>query len=114
MVDNDCIGIWNIQSRFDNSGGNQHIEFAVDKIHHQFFEFLTVHLPVTNNSANARHQLADHRFDLKDICNAVMDEKNLSFARHFVLNCFSDNFLAESVQLGGNRISVGWRCLYNR
>src|SRR5947207_3237945 len=43
-IDDDSIGIRNIETAFNDSGGEQNIGLTVDKLGHDFFEFIAVHL----------------------------------------------------------------------
>ena len=55
-VDNQCVGIWNIDAGLDDGGGNQHVEFLLPEIHHDLFELTFVHLAVRHGNACLGHE----------------------------------------------------------
>lgn len=49
IIDDDRIGVGNVDAVFDDRGRNQHVELPVDKIHNQLFELFGRHLAVADS-----------------------------------------------------------------
>ena len=104
---NDSVHIGHIDSRFDNGGGQQHIVFVIQKIGNNGFQLFRIHLPVRHSDANIANFAFKQRFHLINILNAVVDDKNLSVAAHFVIDGFFHHFHIECMHFGLHRIAVG-------
>ena len=57
IVDDDRVGIGNVQAGFDDIGAHENIVFVGYEIEHMFFEFLPLHLPVGHPDADIRTEL---------------------------------------------------------
>src|SRR3954452_23512081 len=90
-VDDDRVGIGNIEAAFDNGCGKQDIRFAIDKLSHDLLEIIAIHLPVTDENAclrDERLKLLGHRLNGHD---PVVQKENLPPTIDFALNGTTDD-----------------------
>ena len=104
------IGIANVNARFNDGGGDEDIEGAVNEPRHDVFELLAVHLAVADPDACVRDQPGNHAGDFLDVFDPVVDEIHLATAAEFVRDGVSDDFFVERRKGGLDRLAVGWRC----
>ena len=57
LVDEDRVGVGNVEPAFDDRRGQQNIELVVDEIEHHLFELALGHLPVADADAGLGHDL---------------------------------------------------------
>ena len=100
VVDDDRIGIGHVDARLDDRRSHQHVELAVDKVHHQLFELLGRHLPVSHRHARLRAKLPDHAADVVDRLDLVVHEIDLPAALEFVIDRLANQLLVEQMALG--------------
>src|SRR5206468_1562618 len=85
-INDDGVGVGDVQATLDDRSGKQHIGFAIDELGHDLFEIVTVHLAVADNDAGARQErakLMGNRFNGQD---AVVQEEDLATAVKLALN----------------------------
>ena len=96
-IDDDRIGVGDVDAVFDDSRRDQHVELAVDEIHDEPFELLGRHFAVTDPDprlgADARNQARDGL----EILHAVVDEIDLPAARQLRFDGIADDLLREDV-----------------
>ena len=80
IVDDDCVGVGNVDTRFDDGRADQHVEFPLNEFHHHGFEHIFVHLPVPDPDARLGNQLMQFLHDLVDGVNTIVDEESLAAA----------------------------------
>ena len=110
IVDDDGVGIRNIDAVLDNRRREQHIIIVVDEIHDDALQLLRLHLPMTNGHATIGHVLQDEPLDFLEVRDAVVDEEHLAVARHLVVDGIGDEVAAIGAKLRVDGIAVGWRC----
>jgi hypothetical protein len=54
-VNNQSVGVWNVDSSFDDGGGNQHVELALPEINHNLLKRVLGHLSVCHSDAGFWH-----------------------------------------------------------
>ncbi len=108
----DGVHIGHIDPRFDDSGGDQHILFMIDKISNHPFQFLRIHLPVSHRYAHTRYLPLDKRFQLIDILDAVVHDKQLSIPVQLKIDRITHQLHIKRMYLGLYGITVGRRCSY--
>ena len=90
LVDEDRVGVGNIQSAFDDRRGEQNVVAVGDEVEHDFFEFRFRHLPMADANARLGDDLAQFVGHGLDVVDAVMHEEDLpvavQFAQHRVTN----------------------------
>src|SRR5262249_22005378 len=47
-VDDDCVGVWNIQTALDDRGANEDVDLSGDETRHHFFKVVRIHLAVAD------------------------------------------------------------------
>ena len=62
LIDDDRIGIRNINATFNNSSCKEYVIVIVDKIKNDFLQFGRFHLPVSNCHTTVRDMAFNHRF----------------------------------------------------
>ena len=77
IVDDDGIGIRDIQSGFNYGSGNQHIIPAFNEVQHDLFKLLSFHLSMCDNYFYIRTEAFDGGFHVSYIFDPVMDYKYL-------------------------------------
>src|SRR5690554_7079028 len=84
VVDDDGVGIGNVQSRFDNGGGYEYVVGAINKIEHDFLERGAVHLSVCHYGLDVGKYSLNQVLNFLNVLNAVVDKEHLTVALHFV------------------------------
>ena len=79
-VDDQRVGGRDVETRFDNRGGEQHVVALVVKGAHPFFDFGRRHLAVRRYRLHLRHLFADELFDIGKIGDARHDKEALPAA----------------------------------
>ena len=109
VVDDDGIGIGDIDAVLDDGRRYEHIEFPVDEVHDEFFEFLSRHLTMTDRHAGFRANARNHPLQREQILDTIVDEIDLSAARELRLNGIADDLFREDVRFGDDGLPVGRR-----
>ncbi len=84
IVDDDGIGIGNIQPAFNDGGGHKHIVLTLDKLHHNIFQFMSFHLPVRNTNPASRNYIGYETGQFVNVFHPAMNKENLSAALNFM------------------------------
>jgi hypothetical protein len=58
-VDDDRVGVGDVQPVLDDRGGDQHVDVAVGKAHHHILQLALGHLPMTHADGGLRRQPLD-------------------------------------------------------
>ncbi|OAV68855.1 hypothetical protein Barb6XT_00767 [Bacteroidales bacterium Barb6XT] len=109
VVDDDGVGVGNVQAVFDDGGGNQHVVFIIDKIEDDFLQGFRLYLPVPDGDAGIGHFAADNCLNSGDMPDVIVDDKYLPVAAHLKVDSFADNVGVEAVHFRLYRIAVGRR-----
>ena len=108
IVDDDGIGVGNIDTRLNDGGGQQNVIGAFDKVEHDFFELLAIHLAVPNSNAHSWTQALDHAGEFFDIRKSVIDKKHLAAAPYLISNGIAYLFFVKRYDIGQYRLAI-WR-----
>lgn len=114
LVDDDGIGIGNVDTTLNDSRSQQHIVVIVDKIEDNLFQFLRLHLSVSDAHPAVRNIPLNHGLQFPQVLNPVVHKKDLSVTAHFKVDGLGNDFLIKGMHLCLNRIPVGRRSLDNR
>ena len=76
-VDDQRIGIRNVQAAFDDAGTHQHIDVARRELEHRLLQFPFGHLPVGDRDPRLGHQFSQPLCHLVDTHHPVVDEIHL-------------------------------------
>ena len=80
-VDDQSIGVGDVQPRLDDRRRNEHIVLALPEVDHDLLEHTFRQLTVGDRDARVRHQLGELGSNPIDGGNAVVYEEDLSFAQ---------------------------------
>ena len=83
FVDEDRVGVGNIESAFDDRRRQQQIELVIDEIDHHLLEFVVRHLAVADSDAGFGHDHPELVGEQLDIVDAIVNEVNLPAAAQF-------------------------------
>src|ERR1017187_1832021 len=91
-VDDDGVGVRDIEAALDDGCANQHVNLAFHETMHHFLKLMLVHLAVTDIAAAFRfeQQVAQPFGDHLDALDAVVEEVNLAAAVEFALDGLLD------------------------
>src|SRR6056297_6569 len=109
VIDNNCVGVGNINAVFHNVGGDQHVKFMMIKIVNNLLQARWFHLAVSRPYSDVGHQFTDHFRDFINIFHPVVDKKDLASACNFLENGFADKLRVHTVNFGIDRLPVGGR-----
>ena len=96
MIDNQGIGIGDVETRFDDGGTEQQVAFAVHEAKHHLLQFMLSHLSMPHSYFGLRHQLRQQFRSFGNSLDPVMDEENLSTATQFAQHRFTDQLFGEA------------------
>ena len=110
-IDDDGIGIGNINTVLNYSCGEEYVVIVVRKVENNLFKIFRFHLSMTDGDAGVRDILMNHFCNMCQIADAVVHEIDLSIARHLEINGIGNNLRTEGMDLSLDGISVRRRCL---
>ena len=110
-IDNDGIGIGDINTVLDDGGREQHIVVIVGEVEDNLFQFLWFHLSVTYCNTGIGHILLYYLGYVFKIGNAIVDKVNLTITRHLKVDGIGDDLSSEGMDFRLDGIAVGGRCL---
>ncbi len=111
VVDDDGIGVGDVNATFYNRRADQNIKAAFDKIVHHLFQLVALHLSMSHANASIWTQALYHACNFLEILNAVIDEKYLATPLYFVANRIANNFFVHRDDLGMDGMAIGRRRL---
>src|SRR5256714_10334226 len=85
-INNDCVCVRNIQTAFDDRSANEHVDFSRDESRHHPFQFVGIHLAMSDFNSALRAKMNDpipHPLDGRD---AVVQKEHLSLTLQFSIN----------------------------
>ena len=109
LVDQNGVGIGNVDAALDDGGRHQHIVGPVDEIGHDALQLFSIHLTMANAHACIGHQAVDHACHLADVADPVVHEIRLATARNLICNGVPDQLLVEGANLRFHRVAIGRR-----
>ena len=110
-IDDNRVGIRNIDTVLYNCRREQHIVVVVLEVKDNLFQFFGFHLSVSHSNTCIRHILLNHLFDTRQIADAGINEIHLSITRHLEIDGIGNNLRTKGMYLCLNRIAVGRRGL---
>ena len=100
VVDEDRIGVGDVESAFNDRRGNQDVELAGDKVGHNIFEVPFIHLPVPISKGG----FGDERFKLLlhqvNVIDSVVNEKSLAITAKLSQNSITNHFVVKAKHFG--------------
>ena len=94
-VDDDRVGVRDIDAVLDNRGGNQHVELAIDEVHNELLHILRVHTTVTDRCACLGADAGDHTLNREQVVDAVMHEIDLTAACQLRLDSLANDLISK-------------------
>jgi hypothetical protein len=82
-IDEDGVGIRNIDATFDDGGGEKKMELALLKSVKDLFDFFGIHLSMDDTDLESRDQVEELLALLFECSHPVVDEKDLPFSSPF-------------------------------
>ena len=92
LIYNNSIGIGNIDSVLDNTGSYQYIIIARHKIEYPVFQFLRLHLPVSDARLYSGANPFQDILYRQNVFHPIMNEIHLAAPFHFKINYISYRF----------------------
>ena len=114
LIDDNGIGIGDINSTFDNGSRQQHIIIIVHKVENNLLKFFRLHLSMTDANTAVRDVSFNHCFQLHQVLYPIVYKKYLTVTTHLEVDSLSDNFFIECMHLGLDGVAIGGRSLYHR
>ena len=111
IVDDNGIGVRNIDTVLHDGSREQYIVVEVDEPHHHLLQFLGFHLSMTDGHTGIRHIFSDHQSKFRQVTDTVVHEEHLSVSAHLELNGIRNHLFVEGMHLGIDGIAVRRRCL---
>ena len=108
-VDEDGIGVRDIDAGFDDGGGDQHVGVAAHERVHDVLEFVAVHLAVAGEDAGIRGEPLEFLLHLFDGLHPVVQVENLAAAVNLVADGVADDAFVVRADDGLDRQAVGRR-----
>src|SRR5690606_17249709 len=108
-IDENGIGIGDIQARFNDCCCQKHIIIAAYEIRHDVLYLITLHAAMYNGNLYLRTEVEQGGFHLHNVFYPVVDEENLPVTANLVNYSLADNILIEAVKLGDDGHPVGGR-----
>ena len=106
LVDDDRIGIRNIDTALYDSSRQKHIIVIIDKVKNDLFQLCGLHLSMPDGNTAIGNMTFDHRFQFRKVRNPVVDKENLTVAAHLKINRVRNHFLIKGMYFCLNRIAV--------
>ena len=108
IVDDDRIGIGNIDAGFDNRRAEQNVRIAGDEANHRVFEFVLGHLAVSDVDFDGCivEYLPQFVGKMLDGLDAVVQVKDLAVAAGLQQNRLANRFIPEAADFCHNRTAV--------
>ena len=110
-IDNDGVGIRDVDAVLNDSGGEQHVVVVVREVEDDLLELLGFHLSMSDGDAGIRDILVDHLRDMRQVADAIVHKVDLSVARHLEVDGIGDDLNTKGMDLRLDGIAVGGRCL---
>ena len=112
-MDNHGVGIGDIQPGFNDRCGYQHVDFPVDKVSHNPFEFPFAHLPVGEGDDGIRDKGLNPSGDIVNIIYPVVHIVNLSVSCKLAVDGFPDHLFIIFHNIGLDGKTVNGRLFQN-
>ena len=109
VVDNNRIGVGDVESRFNDGGAEQHVVLASDEVEHDFLQFIAFHLAMGYSDTASWYVTRNEVMYIHDVLHSVMDEEDLTVSSHLEEDGFADELTVEGAELSLYRIAVGRR-----
>ena len=103
IIDEDGIGVGDIESALDDRGCEENISAMLDKIQHDLFQPILWHLPVSDDDAGFGDNPLESGGDMMHVLDTVIDKENLAIAVEFPKDGVSNQCIIPTHNAGFNR-----------
>ncbi len=110
-VDEDGVGVGDVDSGFNDGGGEEDVCFVVNEGVHDGFEIVFVHLAVADEDACFGDEFSEFPMDHFDGFDAVVEEEDLAAALDFAAYGIAYDTIVISDDGGGDGEAIGGRCI---
>ena len=90
-IDDDRVGVWDVEAAFDNCGANKHIDFPGNESRHDGFEFIGPHLAMPDFHSRLRTEIDNAVTHALDGLDTIVQEENLTLALQFTIDGIANN-----------------------
>ena len=109
-VDQDRVGVGDIQAIFNDGGGNQHIIFTFGEGKHGIFQRALSHLPMRHNNAGRGDEMLNAISQILETADFVIDHKDLAIAVNLALHRLAHQGFIKFGKHGmDGQALLGWR-----
>ena len=109
-INDNGVGVWNIQAAFDNRGADQNVDFSADKAMHRRFQFIRIHLAMAKFHPGIWTKIGDAIADLFDCLHPIVQEKNLALSFEFAIDrVANDSFIVTTNDCFDRKPVLRWR-----
>ena len=91
-IDEDGIGIGDVDAIFDDGGADQDLKLVLHKGFHHFFQMVLRHLSVPHHESNIRHFPSKLKRNCLNRLHSVVHKENLTATIHFTTDSIFDHF----------------------
>ena len=105
-IDDDGVGVGNIDTAFDDGRADEHVGFAIDKLVHHILKQFLIHLAVADDDPCFRAKRADAAGDVLDGDHAVVQKEDLAAALDLGIDGLLDDALVIRTDLRLHRLLV--------
>src|SRR5205823_7472888 len=102
-LDDQRVRLWDVDSRLDDRGGDEHVRVPAQEGVHPLLELLLAHLAVSDEEADPGTELLQLRGPLLDRLDAVVEEERLAFPPDLALERELHELLVVLADGGANR-----------
>ena len=92
-INDNGVGIWNVQAAFDDGGADQDIDFSHDKAMHYRFQFVGIHLTMAKLHPRIRAKFSNPIAHFLNRVDAIMQKKNLALPLQLAIDGIANNSL---------------------
>ena len=110
-VDDDRVGVWNIEPALDNCRADEHVDFPADKSRHDSLKFIRIHLTVSDFDFGLRTKIDNTIVRALDRHYSVMQKENLALPFQFSIDRIANNSLIIAGDDRFDRQTIEWRGL---
>ncbi len=114
MVDDQGVGVGDVQAGFDDGGAEQQVGLAMHEAEHDLLQFMLAHLAVPDGDLRLRHQLRQQFGPLADGLDPVVDEEDLPAPAQLAHDRLADQLFGEAGDKGLDRQTVHRRGVDDR
>ena len=110
-INDDGVGIGDIDAALNDGGGQQHVDLAIDKAGHHLLQFIALHLAVTHQDPRLGQKGVELLLHRVNRAHAVVQKEHLTSTPQLTLDGALDDPLVVLRHDGLHRQPILWRRL---